>query len=264
MKVSTGRVLAVIPARLGSTRLDRKALKLIGDKTLVRRVWEQASKCKLLSELVVATDSTEIESEVMSFGGKVMMTSTELATGSDRVAAVYTQMLDGKWDLVINIQGDMPFIDPQLIDGCLDFAFKRIADFDVFTVGIPLTDGDEFRKNSVVKIALSREQRALYFSRASIPHSRDGDTTDETLEGQPVVGYKHLGLYVFKPNILLRFPELKPGTLEKIEKLEQLRLLEAGFRIGVYTVDPRLVSRSVEVDTEADLNLANQLVKTNQ
>jgi 3-deoxy-manno-octulosonate cytidylyltransferase (CMP-KDO synthetase) len=260
----TGRVLAVIPARLGSTRLDRKALKLIGDKTLVRRVWEQASGCKTLTEIVVATDSSEIESEVNSFGGKVVMTSADLQTGSDRVAAVYSMMIDGKWDLVINIQGDMPFIDPELVDGVIKFAFDRRNDFDVYTVGIPLTDGDEFRKNSVVKIAISREQRGLYFSRASIPHSRDGDTTAESLDGQPVVGYKHLGLYVFRPEILLKFPELTPGTLEKIEKLEQLRLLEAGFRIGVYTADPRLVIRSVEVDTEADLLLANQLVKISQ
>ena len=261
MSGSKARVLAVIPARLGSTRLDRKALKLIGDKTLVRRVWEQASNCTKLTELIVATDSAEIEAEVKSFGGKVAMTSTELQTGSDRVAAVYELSRAGKWDLVINIQGDMPFIDPALIDGSIDFAISRLSEFDVFTVGVPLIAGEEFSKNSVVKIALSSGKRALYFSRAPIPFSRDGDTTGEFVDGAPVVGYKHLGLYIFKPDILSMFPTLTAGILEKVERLEQLRLLEAGFRIGVYTVDPRLVSQSVEVDTEADLQLANQLVK---
>jgi 3-deoxy-manno-octulosonate cytidylyltransferase (CMP-KDO synthetase) len=168
------KVLAVIPARRGSTRLSEKPLREIGGKTLVERVWLQASQCKDIDDLYVATDDQEIFDLSESFGAKVLMTSPELPSGSARVAAV-SHVLNDQWEIIANVQGDMPFINPKVISQVIRFFKDNFTKFSMATIAIPIYDEEEFRRNSVVKVVISSESRALYFSRAPIPNSRDGD-----------------------------------------------------------------------------------------
>jgi 3-deoxy-manno-octulosonate cytidylyltransferase (CMP-KDO synthetase) len=251
------RVLAVIPARLASQRLPEKALRDISGKTLVQRVWEQGKQSKRISELVLATDSEEIAALAKSFGARVEMTAAEIKSGSERVAVTCERLGVKDWDCVVNLQGDMPFISPELIDQTIDFHFAKNV-FAMSTVATPITDEAAFLSNSVVKVALGIGSRALYFSRAPIPHSRNGDKLSFASSGKstPVFGFKHFGLYVFRPDILGVFQDSEPVVLEDIEKLEQLRLLERGYPVGVHIVEPELTSNSVEVDTQADLEKA--------
>ena len=249
------KVLAVIPARRMSTRLSEKPLREISGKSLVQRVWERASLAKQVDELYVATDDQEIFDLSTSYGAKVMMTSPEIPTGSARVAAV-SHLLGDKWDVVLNIQGDMPFINPKVIDGLIDFFKSNYANYSMATIAIPIYDKEEFLKTSTVKVAMTDQGRALYFSRAPIPHSRDGDVWDISMTKERVFGLKHIGLYAFKPEALSVLEDPRPSKLENVEKLEQLKLLEHGLAIGVCPVDPELMAHSIEVDTPQDLEAA--------
>jgi 3-deoxy-manno-octulosonate cytidylyltransferase (CMP-KDO synthetase) len=253
------KVLAVIPARRGSTRLSEKPLRDIGGKTLIERVWQQAAQCKDIDDLYVATDDQEIFDISESFGAKVIMTSADLPSGSARVAAV-SHILKDEWDIIVNVQGDMPFINPKVISQVITFFKDNFTKFSMATIAIPIFDEEEFIKNSSVKVVISSEGRALYFSRAPIPHSRDGDEwkINQALP-KKTYGLKHIGLYVFKKDSLAVLEEVDPSPLEAVEKLEQLKALEKGYSIGVCIVDPKLMENSIEVDTDADLELANTL-----
>lgn len=239
-------ILGVIPVRLESERLPRKPLALIGNQTLVERVWRQASKSKKLDKLVVATDSNEIIDVVKSFGGEVVKTSSSPKTGTDRVCEA---MLDG-YDIVANIQGDMPFINPDLIDSCIDLI--QSVDAEIVTPATPILSDEEFFKDSTVKVAIGNESRALYFSRAPIPFPRK--------RAEPL-GYKHIGLYVFKSDTLRRFPTLPESDVEEREKLEQLRALAAGLDIRIFVAPRELTSPGIEVDTPEDLKRANEFAE---
>lgn len=249
------KVLAVIPARLASTRLAEKALREISGKTLVQRVWEQGRKTKRISELVLATDDTQIAELARSFGARVELTSESIKSGSERVAVTWERLKEENWDCVVNLQGDMPFIAPELIDQTIEFHLAHADSFSMSTVATPITDEAAFLSASVVKVAVGANSRALYFSRAPIPHSRDGDRIPfgDPKKKQTVYGFKHFGLYVFRPEVLKEFQDERSSILEEVERLEQLRLLERGFEIGVHIVPPELTAESVEVDTEADL-----------
>lgn len=249
-------VVAVIPARRGSTRLTEKPLRDIDGKTLIQRVWEQASKCKTLDHLVVATDDQEIYDLSESFGAKTIMTSPEIPSGSARVAAA-VEVLDTDWDIAMNIQGDMPFIDERVIDMAISYFKENFEKFSMVTIAIPIRDIGEFLKPTAVKVVISEEGRALYFSRASIPHPRDGDTWDIIEnDGKPFFGLKHIGLYLFKEEALKELRDWEISKLEKVEKLEQLKLLERGHAIGVCVVPAELMEHSIEIDTEEDLKAA--------
>ncbi len=258
------RVLAVIPSRFASSRLPGKPLKQIAGKTMVRRVWEQACKARLLSQVVVATDSDAIAEEIRALGGDALMTDEALTTGSARVAVCAEELAKRAgssaaeyWDLIVNIQGDMPFVPPQLIDAAVAFMQSAPERFDVGTIATPLTDEAQFNSPSVVKVVVDRLSRALYFSRAPIPHSRDGRRLEmPDGSGRVCHGFKHLGLYLFRPQALLRFIALPTSELEDIEKLEQLRILDAGGSIGVLILEPELTAGLVEVDTPEDLQRA--------
>ena len=272
------QVLAVIPARLASTRLPEKPLKDIEGKSLVQRVWERARTAKLIDRVVVATDSEEIEREVLRFGGEVVMTSPELTTGSARVAAA-ARLLGGThgdhpiaaWRTVVNVQGDMPFIKGELIDRCIHFlhAQQKLKPgagnhFGMVTIATPILDERVFLSPMDVKVVVGDGQRALYFSRAPIPHSRDGNRLEEISPAgskRLVYGYKHFGLYVYSPEVLADFEESSMSALEEIEKLEQLRLLEMGHTIGVCIVESDLTAGSIEVDTPEDLERSRQLAR---
>jgi 3-deoxy-manno-octulosonate cytidylyltransferase (CMP-KDO synthetase) len=258
------KVVAVIPARRGSTRLTEKPLREIHGKTLIQRVWEQASKCRNLDTLMIATDDEEICTLARSFGARVVMTSSDIPSGSARVAAAVEQ-IDGDWDIAINIQGDMPFIDQRVIDMAIDFFRKNFDRFSMVTIAIPIRDIGEFLKPTAVKVVISDEGRALYFSRASIPLPRDGDRWDIMEDdGSPFFGLKHIGLYLFREEALKELRDWEVSSLEKVEKLEQLKLLERGHAIGVCIVPPELMERSIEVDTEDDLKAAEIEARRNK
>ena len=262
-----GNVLVAIPARLRSTRLPEKPLKDIAGKTLLQRVWERANMAKNVSQVVVATDSPEIETLAQSFGAKVVMTSPEITTGSARVAAAWHALSSEDWDIVVNVQGDMPFIRAELIDRCIETLARAAAEVAMVTIATPIFDEEMYLSKNDVKVVVSERGEALYFSRAPIPHSRDGNRlsrTDANGELKPLYGYKHFGLYVYRPSVLREFEHSEISPLEDLEKLEQLRLLEMGHRIGVCVVEPELTKDSVEVDTPQDLLKACEIAKRTQ
>lgn len=269
MESEQRRILGVIPARFASMRLPGKPLTRIGEKTLIRRVWEGAKDSKLLSHLIVATDDTKIVSEVNSFGGQALLTSTDIGTGSERVAIaakeigqeVFGGCAPGAtkegllWQVVVNIQGDMPFITGAVIDGAIRLFLESEGRFAVTTVAIPIWDAAVFHEPSAVKIALSKSQEALYFSRASIPFHRERNE----VEARQPLGFQHLGLYVFSPAALAFLLNSPPSSLEKIEQLEQLRLLENGYRIGVFLPANFSDNLALEVNTPEDLEKISKI-----
>lgn len=238
----TGRKLpfaVVIPARYASSRLPGKPLALIAGKPMIQRVWEVA-KASSAARVIVATDDDRIVEVVKGFGGEAMMTSATCASGTDRVAEVAKVIVE---DVVVNLQGDEPAMDPSVIDAV---AAPLLSDPAVAmsTAALPI-EGDEaeFAKASVVKVVVDDRGDALYFSRAPIPHHREG--------GQPS-WRKHLGIYGYRRETLFRVAAMMPSTLEKIEVLEQMRVLQSGGRIRVVDVG----FDSVGVDTPDDLKAA--------
>ncbi|MCS6893316.1 MAG: 3-deoxy-manno-octulosonate cytidylyltransferase [Deltaproteobacteria bacterium] len=248
------RAIGIIPARLGSQRLKSKPLIDLDGKPVILHVWEKASKSRILEKIFVATDSEEIKKVCVTAGAQVIMTSTAPRSGSDRVAEAYSK-IEGSYDLVLNIQGDMPFINPDLIDTCLENC--QNFDFDMATPAYPITLKDQFEKNSVVKVIFTSTGYALYFSRSPIPYPRFAPPQNHPF------GFKHLGLYVFKPNILMEFAKLETGVYEAREGLEQLRLVENGFRVKVLFVSEQLCSPGIEIDTEEDVRRALEYLKNN-
>lgn len=249
----SGSILAVIPARLASTRLPEKPLRDVAGKSLLQRVYEQAIQARRVDRVVIATDSEVIRSEGERFGAQVVMSSEFIRSGSERVAVVSRELEGGRWDAVVNVQGDMPFIRPEFIDLSIELLTSR--DFDMTTLATPITDAESFQSPHHVKVVVGSADQALYFSRSPIPFSRDGALMKYRAVGgreYEVFGLKHFGLYAFRPAVLAEF-EAGETQLEEVEKLEQLRLLDRGFRIGVSIVDPELTRESVEVDTPEDL-----------
>lgn len=269
-------VLAVIPSRLKSTRLPEKPLRQIRGKTLIHRVWDQALKCRSLSDVVIATDSREIEAEVNGFGGKVVMTDCALSCGSERVlqgarllakgdlksGKSVADQLEDRWEIVLNVQGDMPFLRPEVIDRLVGFLKGNLDRFRMATIATPITSEEAFLSRSVVKAVVTSESEALYFSRAPIPFPREEEDKKSVVfpeTGEKVYGYKHIGLYAFTPDGLRAYSNSDQGPLEKIERLEQLRVLDRGKRVGVLLVGSSLTEPGVEVDTPADLARAEEI-----
>ena len=247
--------VAIIPVRMDSQRLPGKPLAQIAGETLVERVWRAAGNASELSACYVATDSEEIADCAKGFGAKVVMTPSSITTGSQRVALA-AQTLGVETGLVVNVQGDMPFINPDLIDSTVRMA-RQNPDFGMITAATAISDEAAYLSTSVVKVVVTDQHQALYFSRAPIPHSRDGERLRNHDDGSEIYGYKHFGLYVFRPQALSLYSDDASAQLEEIEKLEQLRLLEKGVRIGVYVAAPEMTNNSIEVDTPADLHAAN-------
>lgn len=236
------KIACIIPSRYASTRLPGKPLRMIAGETLVHRVYERAALAKLPDIVIVATDNEKIESEVKSFGGRVMMTSPDHPTGTDRLAEVAASLTD--YDIVVNVQGDEPFINPDVIDSLA----KRLAerdDLDMTTAAAPLKE-DEYDDPSAVKVVVNQKGEALYFSRSLIPYPRNEFS---------VPPLKHVGIYAYRRDFLLAYAGMKQTPLEKTESLEQLRALEMGYKIGVIRID----SEDIGIDTEEDLKKANRL-----
>lgn len=239
------KILAVIPARYASTRLPGKPLISIAGKPMIERVWEQARGASLISEVLVATDDERIAKAVNSFGGEAVFTRSDHRSGTERVAEVAAAHPDA--EIVVNIQGDMPLIEPHAIDAAIE-AVRGEEDVRMGTLAVPITNPAEIMDPNVVKTVLDFDGNALYFSRAPIPWVRDrqGPVHAKHL--------KHLGLYVFRREALLEFATFPQGDLERIEQLEQLRWLENGYRIRVVETE----CKSVEVDTPEDVKRVEQ------
>jgi 3-deoxy-manno-octulosonate cytidylyltransferase (CMP-KDO synthetase) len=249
-------VVAIIPARYGSTRFPGKPLAKIDAKPMIQHVYENAAKARVLNRVVVATDDHRIMETVRSFGGEAMMTSKYHASGTDRLAEVARNI---KADWVVNIQGDLPFIKTETITRAVR-PLRRDRSIPMGTVCTPIYDEDEWRNPNVVKVIKDTKGFAIYFSRATIPYPRNDIAQRGATGGgskKKVWGYRHLGLYVYRRDFLLRFSRLRPPLLEQTESLEQLRALVYGHRIYVADVD----DRSVEVDTPEDLVKAEDYLK---
>jgi 3-deoxy-manno-octulosonate cytidylyltransferase (CMP-KDO synthetase) len=241
--MSTFRIAGVIPARLSSTRLSRKVLRTIAGRPMVEWVWRAATASGLMDPVVVATDSDEVAAVCRERGIPVAMTSPDCPSGSDRVREVARQ-IDA--DIYVNIQGDEPTLTPAFFPPLLTLFDRPEVEVATLAVRCP---PQEFADPNAVKVVTALDGRALYFSRATIPYDRDQTGFS---------GYrKHLGIYAYRKAALERFAALPPSPLERIERLEQLRLLENGM--GLYVADAP--GDTIGVDTEADLLRAEAVLK---
>ncbi|MEJ2004714.1 MAG: 3-deoxy-manno-octulosonate cytidylyltransferase [Cyclobacteriaceae bacterium] len=247
------KILGIIPARYESSRLPGKALALIGEKPMLQHVYERASESELLTDIIVATDDLRIKTSMDQSGIPVIMTSSDHRSGTERSNEALAITGDD-YDYVINIQGDEPFIDPRQIDTLAKLCNGKA---EIATLISPLKDESELTNPNVVKVVCAADQRALYFSRSPIPYFRDGKDRKWTEHHSY---WKHIGMYAYRSDILPRLSTLRPGILEEIESLEQLRWLEHGF--SIITGESNLPS--LGVDTREDLEKARLLWKSKQ
>jgi 3-deoxy-manno-octulosonate cytidylyltransferase (CMP-KDO synthetase) len=236
------RILGVIPARYASSRFPGKALVSIAGKTMLQHVWERASQARYLTSLVVATDDERIRSAAEAFGARVVMTRADHLSGTDRVAEAASV---SNADLVVNIQGDEPMLDPDAIDAAV-LGLLEQDDVPMGTLKKRIERAEEITDPNVVKIVTDRAGDAIYFSRSPIPFLRETGPQEATR--QAPVYFKHLGLYVYRRNFLLEYSDLPVGPLERAERLEQLRAIENGFKIRVVETE----HESLGVDTPED------------
>ncbi|MFB3887451.1 MAG: 3-deoxy-manno-octulosonate cytidylyltransferase [Thermodesulfobacteriota bacterium] len=250
-KDAKNKIFAVIPARYGSTRFEGKPLADILGKPMIQWVYEGASESKWVDEVIVATDDQRILEAVQSFGGKAVITSPEHRTGTDRVAEVAQRL---KTEIIVNVQGDEPLIKGSIIDKAIQPLLKDES-LDMTSLMTRIEDIKEWLNPHQVKVVVDQKGFALYFSRSPIPFPRDFNI-EQILSNPANKGgifskrvFKSVGLYVYRRKFLLRLSKMKPTPLEKLEKLEQLRALENGFRIKVIPVD----YQPIGVDTPDDL-----------
>lgn len=248
-------IIAVIPTRYGSTRFPGKPLALIHGRPMIQWVYEGTQRSRLVQRVIVATDDERIRTAVLAFGGTVVMTSPEHATGTDRIAEVVRGV---DCDIVVNVQGDEPLIRPEMIDEALRPMIED-ASVPMGTLAKRIEDPAEAVDPNVVKVVCDERGFALYFSRAPIPWDRDGWAGKRALKDLTGGGprFKHIGLYVYRRDFLLAFAEMPQTTLENIEKLEQLRVLEKGHRIRVVVTE----HDSFGVDIPDDLSKILQRIK---
>ncbi|PKL82975.1 MAG: 3-deoxy-manno-octulosonate cytidylyltransferase [Ignavibacteriae bacterium HGW-Ignavibacteriae-3] len=242
-------IIGIIPARFASSRLMGKPLADIGGKPMIQHTYNSAKKSKLLDNVVIAVDDEKVLKVVKSFGAEAYMTPQDCESGSDRIAIVAEQIPDAT--IIVNIQGDEPFIKGKMIDEAIEpLLFDRKVQLS--TLARRITNVEEMKSPSVVKVVFDFKNFALYFSRSPIPFVRDAKTNLARVQSAEI--YKHIGLYVYRRETLLKFSGLRQTDLEQIEKLEQLRYLEHGFKMKIVTTD----YDSLSVDTQKDLELARR------
>jgi len=239
------KILGVIPARFGSSRFPGKVLVSIASKPMLQHVYERASQARYLTSTIIATDDERVSAAARRFGAPVRMTRADHISGTDRVAEVASAE---NAEIVVNIQGDEPLIDPGAIDAAI-LAIEHNEDVVMSTLKKRIEDAREVTDPNVVKVVTDLSGDALYFSRCAIPFARGGEHTPR---------FKHIGLYVYRRHFLLEYSSLPLGPLEQAERLEQLRALENGYRIRVVETD----YESLGVDTPADLERVSQLLET--
>jgi 3-deoxy-manno-octulosonate cytidylyltransferase (CMP-KDO synthetase) len=240
------KTIAFIPARYAATRFPGKLMQMLGDKTIIRHTYENTKATLLFDEVIVVTDSEVIFNEIIHNGGYAIMSKQPHESGSDRIAEA---VADIDVDLVINVQGDEPFVKKELLENLLN-AFKN--DFSgktqVASLMYETTDNDAIINPNHVKVVVDKNNNALYFSRSVIPFPRNKNLTP--------VYYKHIGIYAFRKNALMNFTKWEPSVLEETEKLEQLRYLENNVKIKMVLTNESPVS----IDTREDLEVARKLI----
>jgi len=241
--------LGVIPARFSSSRFPGKVLSLISSKTMLQHVYERANQARYLTSTIIATDDATVFNVARKFGARVVMTRTDHPSGTDRVAEVASAETA---EIIVNIQGDEPLIDPSAIDMAI-LPLVHEPDVTMATLKKRIEDPREIADPNVVKVVTDAAGDAIYFSRCPIPYFRQdpGSSTGASY-------FKHIGLYVYRRNFLLGYSSLPVGPLEQAERLEQLRAIENGFRIRVVETD----YESIGVDTPEDLQRVSRLVET--
>lgn len=237
------QALCVIPARYASTRLPGKPLADICGKPMIVRVYERVKETKNIGDIIVATDDERIKEVVEASGGKAYLTAKNHPTGTDRIAEVVQNYQNA--DIILNVQGDEPLIEPSVLDKLLD-VFQRKNPPPMATVKVPMTSINEINNPSNVKVITDRQENAIYFSRSPLPYFRSENKI-------PV--YKHIGIYAYKRDFLLKFAHLPQTPLEKAEMLEQLRALEHGYRIFVIESKKNFIG----VDTKEDLEKVREI-----
>ena len=249
--------MIVIPARLASTRLPEKLLRVAGEKTILQHTFDSARQSAIADGVVIAVDNQRMADEVDSFGGKWVMTDPACNSGTDRIAEVAAAMPDV--DVFVNVQGDEPEIDANVIDRVAS-ALIEAGDADISTAGTPIRQRSILEDPACVKIVMAQtssqgsaanragQGRAVYFSRSPVPHCRDG-INEASLTTEPPLFWLHIGLYAYRREFLNWFSARPPSLLEETERLEQLRAIEAGKRIVVARVE----AAAPGIDTEADL-----------
>lgn len=244
------KVIGIIPARYASTRFPGKPLIPILGKSLIQHTYENALRCTALEELIVATDDQRIFDHVKGFGGRVVMTSENCPTGTDRLAEVLRKEASlKKVELVMNVQGDEPCLDPAVITSVVK-ALQDHPEAAMSTAITPIHSSDEAHNSNVVKCVIDSSHFALYFSRALIPAGR-------TLKYQPAhLYYRHLGLYAYRREFLLHYSELAPTPLQQVEDLEQLKVLEHGYKI----ITVKVSGESMDVNAPEDIKKVEQLL----
>lgn len=250
------KVSVVIPARYQSTRLPGKPLADIAGEPMIRWVYERAQQARCVHEVWVATDDERIYQAVERFGGKCRMTSPDHPSGTDRIAELARTM---DWDIVVNVQGDEPLIAPEMIDAVVESLQENEA-IAVSTLKRKINTTADVVDPNVVKVVTDHHDYALYFSRAPIPYHRNAWKSTASIEAAPIPDeiFKHVGLYGYRREFLIRLAHLPPTPLEMIEHLEQLRVLENGYRIVARTTD----MDSIGVDSPEDLQRVREIVRT--
>ena len=238
------KILCVIPARYASTRLPGKPLADIVGKPMIQHVYERSAQATIPQQVVVATDDEKVFQAVQQFGGKVVMTSSEHQTGTDRLAEVASKYAEV--DVIINVQGDEPLIDPKVIDELAQEFLNETA-LQMASV-MSIMDTEDYQNPNAVKVVTDLNNNALYFSRSLLPYPR--------VAGKANV-YKHIGIYAYKKDFLLKFAKLEPTPLEQSESLEQLRALENGYKIKMI----KTKSKFIGVDSIEDLQTVNELLR---
>ncbi len=238
------KILCVIPARYASTRLPGKPLADIVGKPMIQHVYERSAQATIPQQVVVATDDEKVFQAVQQFGGKVVMTSSEHQTGTDRLAEVASKYAEV--DVIINVQGDEPLINPKVID---ELAQEFLNDTALQMASVmSIMDTEDYQNPNAVKVVTDLNNNALYFSRSLLPYPR--------VAGKANV-YKHIGIYAYKKDFLLKFAKLEPTPLEQSESLEQLRALENGYKIKMI----KTKSKFIGVDSIEDLQTVNELLR---
>ncbi len=240
------KVVALIPARFDSQRFPGKLLKKLGDQSVISHTYRSAVETGLFDEVVVVTDSEKIFKEIKKNKGKALLSREEHQSGTDRIAEIANK-IDA--DIIINIQGDEPFTNRDQIKSLIEaFEKDRTKEIDIASLMIKIYRHEEFINSNNVKVVVDNENFALYFSRAPIPYPRDGKFKS---------AFKHIGVYAFRKEVLKEIAELPVSSLENVEKLENLRFLENGYKIKMLCTD----HLNIGIDTPEDLEMAKDLLK---
>ncbi len=258
------KTIAVIPARYGSTRLPAKPLLLINNKPMIQWVYENVKSCPLIEKIIVATDDERIFHAVKNFGGEVVLTSKKHRSGSDRVAEVVKNL---SCDFVLNVQGDEPMVSRKILTKVI-LEFCKNKNLDVVTPVCRIYDFKDLVSPNFAKVVFTKDRFALYFTRSVVPFVRDKFSIEKNYlkisNGEQIVKkykfYRHIGVYGFRKDFLLKYIKLPKSKLENLEKLEQLRILEHGYKIKVVVVQESPIS----VDTYEDLQMVRKILKEKQ